>query len=138
MKCRVGNAAQLALEAIRHQDLLRKFPTACVPALRLALVRVIKLKLPRAVQRLPIGPRHIRSRMFLARNISSQQAMSEKNRYNSLQCDAMENDGYWHHHDSSPLALLKGVSRIVRVLRGNDVATWVRSEPGYWTGFSLT
>src|SRR4029434_8417283 len=97
VKCGIANAAQLALEAVRHQDLLRQFAIASVPALRLALVRVIKLKLPRAVQRLPIGPHHIRSRVFRARNISGQQAMSEKDRKNPLKSKAAEDNGHGRH-----------------------------------------
>jgi hypothetical protein len=103
MKCRIANAAQLALEAVRHQDLLGKPPTASLPPLHLTFIRVIELKFPRAVQRLPIGSHHVGTRVLWTRNISGQQAMSEKDRKNSLESNAVEDSGHRRHRGSSPL-----------------------------------
>src|SRR5262245_7608729 len=90
MKRGIVNAAQLTLEAVRHQDFLRELSTTRMPALCLPLVAVIKLELPGTIQGLPFRPHEIGSGVFRTRNISSQERGYQQPGEQALSSDSEE------------------------------------------------
>ena len=61
---RVADAAQPALRAVRDQDRPREAACAAEPAFGEAAIGLVEIELPRAVQRLPLGPHAVRARML--------------------------------------------------------------------------